>query len=60
MSIDFERIWQSLPNPAVLTDRDGRIEGLNGAAEDFLAMSVRALKGKDLTALAGGESRLSD
>jgi two-component system, NtrC family, nitrogen regulation sensor histidine kinase GlnL len=59
-SPDYEALWQALPSPAVLLDRDGRVRALNGAAEDFLAMSRRGLSGRELARLAGGDSRLAD
>jgi two-component system nitrogen regulation sensor histidine kinase GlnL len=58
--IDYEALWNALPSPAVLLDREGRVRELNGAAEDFLAMSRRALTGRDLAGLAGEASRLAD
>ena len=59
-ALDYEALWQALPSPAVLLDARGRVRALNGAAEDFLAMSRRALGGRALAALAGADSRLAD
>ena len=39
-------IWASLPVPAVLIDRDGRILEANPAAETFLNASSRTLRGQ--------------
>jgi len=58
--VDYEQLWQALPNPALLLDRDGRVLDLNSAAEQFLAISVRTLTGRSLAALAGENSRLAD
>ncbi|MEM1162801.1 MAG: ATP-binding protein [Pseudomonadota bacterium] len=60
MTPDYEQLWQSLPNPALLLDQIGHITMLNGAAEDFLAMSERAMQGRSLSALAGSDSRIAD
>jgi two-component system, NtrC family, nitrogen regulation sensor histidine kinase GlnL len=57
---DYEALWQALPSPALLLDAGGRVRELNGAAEDFLAMSRRALTGRELARLAGEDSRLAD
>ena len=60
MMIDYEELWHSLPNPTLLIAGDGTIRQVNGAAEDFLAMSARYLTGRSLTDLAGEDSRLAD
>ncbi|MEL7089848.1 MAG: PAS domain-containing protein, partial [Planctomycetota bacterium] len=60
MTINYEEIWQALPNPAMLLDENGRFEEINGAAEDFLAMSAKALRRYVFTELAGPDSRVSD
>ena len=60
MTIDYEQIWQALPNPTILLDGDGRFEDINGAAEDFLAMSARGLRKHVFTELAGPDSRVAD
>jgi len=39
------QLWNSLPVPALLLDAQDRILDCNPAAEDFLNISVRALKG---------------
>ena len=57
---DYEALWQALPNPALLLDRAGRVREVNGAAEDFLGVSRRAMDGRALAQLAGADSRLAD
>ena len=57
---DYEEIWQALPDPAIVLDAEGRVTDLNGAAEDFLAMSARSLHGRSLPALAGEDSRIAE
>lgn len=44
----FESIIKSLPTPIIVVDRDLRIVTANVAAEDLLAVSVPALKNKEL------------
>ena len=39
-------IWNSLPTPALLIDGTDRVEEVNPAAESFLNLSARALRGK--------------
>ena len=58
--IDFEELWQALPNPSFLVAGDGIVRATNSAAEDFLAVSTRNLTGKSLFAMAGEDSRLAD
>jgi two-component system nitrogen regulation sensor histidine kinase GlnL len=57
---DFERLWNSLPNPVLTVDGNGAIVEVNGAAENFLSASQRQLAGQPLAALAGEDSRLAD
>lgn len=56
---DFERIWNSLPNPVLTVDGSGAIAAVNGAAENFFSASQRQLSGQPLTVLAGADSRLA-
>lgn len=58
--IDHELLWQALPDPALLLDAGGRVCEVNGAAEDFLGMSRRAIAGRELAQIAGEGSRLAD
>ena len=39
-------IWAALPIPALLVDADGRLTDINPAAELFLNLSARSLKGQ--------------
>ncbi len=57
-TIDYEKLWQSLPNPALLVGADGHLLDVTSAAEDFLAMSNRSLRQRTLSSLAGEDSRL--
>ena len=56
---DYEALWQALPNPALLLDAGGFVREANGAAEDFLGLSRRALSGRKLAELAGEDSALA-
>jgi len=56
----FEVIWNSLPNPVLALDGLGAIIEANGAAENFLGLSSRQLKGQTVSDLAGEASRLSE
>ncbi len=58
--IDYEDLWQSLPNPTLLVAGDGAVRAVNSAAEDFLAVSSRNLVGRSLADMAGEDSRLAD
>lgn len=51
------QLWNALPTPALLVDREGRIVAANAAAESFFAASERQLAGQSLAALAGATSR---
>ena len=57
---DFELIWNSLPNPALVVDGADNIVAVNGAGENFLAASERQLRGQRLPAMSGEGSRLVD
>lgn len=41
-----ETIWSSLPTPALLIDKDDRVVEINPAAEAFLNLSTKMLKGQ--------------
>lgn len=58
-AVDFEALWQALPNPAMLLDGSGRVREANGAAEYFLGISRRALAGRRLAEMAGDDSALA-
>lgn len=47
-SLTLGTIWTSLPIPALIIDREDRIEEVNSAAELFLNLSARALRGKSV------------
>lgn len=55
-----EHLWQSLPSPALMTDHNLAIRGVNTAAEAFFSASQRQLEGKNLARLAGNDSRVVD
>ncbi len=48
MSGLYDSIWQALPLPGLLIDRDNRILELNPAAESFLNAGLKSLSGKPL------------
>lgn len=58
--VDYELIWNSLPNPVLTVDATGAIIDVNSAAENFLGASRRQLAGQPMTVLAGGSSRLAE
>ncbi|MFN3615762.1 MAG: two-component system sensor histidine kinase NtrB [Rubrimonas sp.] len=58
--IDFEGVWQALPQPALLVGSDDRILAVNAAAESFLSASAAQLIRRTLADLAGPQSRLAD
>ncbi|MEM7189038.1 MAG: ATP-binding protein [Pseudomonadota bacterium] len=60
MTTNYEQLWQSLPNPALLLNPEGKIAAMNGAAEDFLALSHRAMRERTFASLAGEDSRIVD
>lgn len=60
MTINFEDVWQSLPNPTLLIAADGSVDSVNSATEDFLARSARNLIGRSVIERAGEDSRLAD
>jgi two-component system nitrogen regulation sensor histidine kinase GlnL len=58
--IDFEAVWQALPQPAILLNADGSIAAVNPSAESFLSASAAQLTRRSLHDLAGPQSRLAD
>ena len=60
MTVDYEALWQALPTPALMLADDGRIELINGAAEDFLGLSAKYLRGRSLPGMTGAESRIAE
>ena len=59
-TIDYELIWNSLPDPVVILDGAGAVTDVNGAAESFLRSSSRQLRGQRIVDLSGEGSRLAD
>ncbi|KPU84172.1 ATPase [Marinosulfonomonas sp. PRT-SC04] len=43
--MNFENLWNALPNPAFLIEGDNRISAANQAAEDFMNTSAKSLVG---------------
>jgi len=60
VSVDFEAIWQALPQPALVIGEDEGVLAVNGAAEAFFSISAGQLRKKTLADLAGPDSRLAD
>lgn len=46
--VDFESLWQALPQPTLLIDAEDRFRAANPAAELFLSVSASVLAGKRL------------
>jgi two-component system nitrogen regulation sensor histidine kinase GlnL len=59
-AIDFEAVWQALPQPALLIAPDDTIAAANGAAEAFFMASAHQMGRRSLTDLGGADSRLLD
>ncbi len=60
MDLDFETIWSALPIPAMIVSADGRIDGMNQAAENFVSVSSRHIEGHALSEYLGTSSRIVD
>ena len=58
--IDFEVIWSTLPEPALILNDKNQFLALNSAAELFLFSSENSLVGKPLKKFVGHGSRLID
>jgi two-component system nitrogen regulation sensor histidine kinase GlnL len=58
--IDFEAVWNALPQPALLIGPDDAILAANAAAESFLSASAAQLSRRTLAELAGAASRIRD
>jgi len=58
--VDFEVIWSSLPEPAMILDKKNQFLALNSAAELFLFASEASMKGKPVKKFTGDGSRLID
>ena len=59
-AVDFEAVWQALPQPALLVGGDGAILAANAAAESFLLASAQQLARRSLADLVGAQSRVLD
>ena len=57
--IDYETLWQAMPNPSLVVGHDRRIREVNLSSESFLALSAKTLRGTDIVELAGSDSRLA-
>jgi two-component system nitrogen regulation sensor histidine kinase GlnL len=58
--VDFETVWQALPQPALIFGEDDSVLAANAAAETFFSLSVAQLTRRRLVDLAGPDSRLAD
>jgi two-component system nitrogen regulation sensor histidine kinase GlnL len=58
--VDFEGVWNALPQPALLFGPDDAVVAANAAAESFFSSSVAHLKRRRLGDFAGEASRLAD
>ncbi|MFT7390573.1 MAG: two-component system nitrogen regulation sensor histidine kinase GlnL [Paracoccaceae bacterium] len=56
----YEAVWNALPQAAMILGADDRIGMVNGAAETFLGISARSLKGRKINDIFGESSRLMD
>lgn len=57
--IDYEALWRTLPVPALFLDEAGNVAEANAAAEGFLGLSRRALRGRCPAVIAGEDSALA-
>lgn len=58
LRIDFESLWQALPQPTLLLDEEERFRAANPAAELFFSMSATVLAGRRLAEFLRPDSRL--
>ncbi len=58
-STDYEVLWNTIPIPVLVVEKDGLISAVNAAAEQFLSMSARSLRTKKFTEFAPEGSRLA-
>ncbi|MGF1658648.1 MAG: nitrogen regulation protein NR(II) [Rubrimonas sp.] len=59
-SVDFEAVWNALPQPALLFGLDDAVIAANAAAEAFFSSSVAHLMRRRLGDFASEASRLAD
>ena len=57
---DADKLWTSLPLPALLIGADDRIEAVNPAAEQLLMGSEKSLAGKPLFEAVSFENALNE
>ena len=57
---DADKLWASLPLPALLIGADDRIEAVNPAAEQLLMGSEKSLAGKPLFEAVSFENALNE
>ena len=55
-----ETWWQSLPNPALILDRDCKVLAINSTAEQFFGISARQIRGRSLSRYLGQSSRIEE
>ncbi|QPH53889.1 two-component system sensor histidine kinase NtrB [Pontivivens ytuae] len=60
MSADYEAVWNASPFPALILDGEDKIARANTAAENFVGMSERQMRGKAVARYAGEGSALLD
>jgi two-component system nitrogen regulation sensor histidine kinase GlnL len=58
--VEFETVWQALPQPALVVGPDDAVLAANAAAESFFQTSAAQLSDRSLRELTGETSRLSD
>lgn len=60
IGLDFEAVWQALPQPALLVGADDDIVAVNGASEAFFSLSAGQLLRRTLADISGAQSRVLD
>lgn len=58
--VDYEAVWQALPQPALLIGGDDGVLAANAAAETFFQASAAQLETRSLGDISGEASRLRD
>lgn len=56
----YEAVWNALPQAAMILSDDDRFTMVNGAAENFLGISAKALSGRSASEVFGEASRMMD
>lgn len=57
---DWQAVWNAAPFPGLIFDAGDRLTEANAAAEAFLGVSAKALRGRPLEAVFGPASRVAD